>query len=95
MLKLNPKRDYYSKSTPVSIKLFDSLVKPILLYASDFWGILKLPKNNPIENLHQKCCKQILGVQKQTSNIGVLLELGLVPLSIYAKKTRLKIGKEL
>ena len=34
-----------------SLKLFDTLVRPILLYASDFWGILKLPKNNPIENI--------------------------------------------
>ena len=63
----------------ISSQLFNSLVKPILLYASDFWGILKLPQNNPIENLHLSFCKQLLGVQKQTTNIGVLLELGQVP----------------
>ena len=28
-------------------------------------------------------CKHILGVQKQTTNIGVLLELGRIPLQIY------------
>ena len=35
-------------------------------------------------------CKQLLGVQKQTTNIGVLLELGQVPLGIYAKKMSIK-----
>ena len=43
----------------VTIKIFDTLVKPILLYASDFWGI---PKNNPIENVHIKFCKELLRV---------------------------------
>ena len=32
----------------VSLKLFDTLVRPILLYASDLWGILKPPKNNVV-----------------------------------------------
>ena len=52
------------------------------MYMNDFWGGLKLPeeKYNPIEKLHFMACKQILGVQKQTTNIGVLLELGRVPL---------------
>ena len=72
------------------LKLMDSLIKPILLYASDFWGCLKLPKNNPIENLHMMMCKQILGVQKQTTNIGVLLEIGRFPLSICAAKFSVK-----
>ena len=79
------------KNNPlITIKLFNTLVKPILLYASDFWGIRKLPQNNPIENLHISFCKQLLGVQKQTTNIGVLLELGQIPLSIHAKNTAIK-----
>ena len=53
------------------------MVKTILIYASDFWGCLKLPKNNPIERLHNMFCKQLLGVQKQTNTVGILLELGL------------------
>ena len=35
-------------------------------------------------------CKQILGVQKQTTNIGVLLELGRTPLSLSAIKFAIK-----
>ena len=73
-----------------TLKLFEMLIKPILLYSSDFWGILKLPKNNPFENVHMRVCKQILGVQKQTTNVGVLLELGQVPLELYAVKNAIK-----
>ena len=82
-----------------TIALFDTLVKPILLYGSDFWGCLTLPKNNPIENLHLMFCKHLLGVQKHSTTDGVLLELGRVPLSFYAKKAavknweRIKMGK--
>ena len=61
------------KSYPTdTAQLFDTLVKPILLYGSDFWGCLSLPENNPIENLHLMFCKH-LGVQKHTTTDGVLL----------------------
>ena len=70
--------------------MVDALIKPILLYVSDFWGCMKLPKSNPIENLYMMMCKQILGVQKQTTNIGVLLELGRVPMHLYAVKLAIK-----
>ena len=35
-------------------------------------------------------CKQLLGVHKSTTNIGVLLELGRIPLEIYTKKLAVK-----
>ena len=57
---------------------------------SDFWGCMKLPKTNPIENLHMMISKQLLGVQKQTTNIGVLLELGRVPLPLKAVQLAIK-----
>ena len=57
---------------------------------SDFWGCLKMPKNNPIETFQNRFLKQLLGVQVQTTNIGVLLETGRVPLTIYAKKNCIK-----
>ena len=80
----------FNKDVEVTLNLVDFLIKPILLYASDFWGGLKLPKDNPIETLHYTICKQILGVQKQTTNIGVLLELGRVPFSLFALKAAVK-----
>ena len=35
-------------------------------------------------------CKELIGVQKQTSNLGVLIELGRIPPTIYAKKNCIK-----
>ena len=66
------------------------MVKPILLYCSDFWGCLKLPKNNPIERLHLSFCKQLLGVRKQTNTDGVLLELGQIPITLDARKMAIR-----
>ena len=82
--------DLFRKHVSITIELFDTLIKPILIYMSDFWGCLKLPKNNPIEIFQNKFLKQLLGVQIQTTNIGVLLETGRIPLSIYAKKSCIK-----
>ena len=80
----------FRRHPTTSIKLFRSLIEPILLYASDFWGILKIPTNNPIENFFMSFCKQLLGVQKQSTNDGVLLELGQFPLLLLAKKRAIK-----
>ena len=35
-------------------------------------------------------CKQLLGVQKQTTNLGVLLELGRIPLQNFVTKAAIK-----
>ena len=55
----------FNKNILTTLNLIDALVKPILLFNSDFWGCLKLPKVNPIENLHMMMCKQLLGVQNR------------------------------
>ena len=80
----------FNQDVVTSLSLLDTLIKPILLYASDFWGALKLPKDDPIEKFHRMMYKQLLGVQKQTTGIGVLLELGRVPLSLFAIKNSVK-----
>ena len=49
-----------------------------------------MPKTNPIEIAQNKFLKDLLGVQKQTTNVGVLLELGKLPLSLHAKKASIK-----
>ena len=88
----NDMGESFHLNVKVTLHLFDSLIKPILMYMSDFWGGLKAPKekDNPIEKLHYMVCKQILGVQKQTTNIGVLLELGRIPLQNFAIKAAIK-----
>ena len=89
----------FRQNIRISFYLFDTLVKPIILYCSDFWGPLcidkkapseMLPKRNVIDLVHMKFLKQLLGVQTQTSNVGVLLETGRVPLLTYAIKNSIK-----
>ena len=88
---LKGKMGHYFMSYPsTTLHLSDTLIKPILLYNSDYWGCLKLPKNNPIENLHMRFCKEILGVQRQTTNVGVLFELGRIPITTYGMKSCMK-----
>ena len=76
--------------------LFDSIVKPILLYACEIWGYIE-DKNDLssigrsyIERFHLKVCKQILGVHRKTSNIATLLELGRYPLKFDIRKSIIK-----
>ena len=80
----------FNQDIMTNLTLVDVMIKPILLYNSDFWGCMKLPKNNPIENLHMLTCKQLLRVHRSTTNIGVLLELGTIPLEIYDVKLAVK-----
>ena len=80
----------FNTSPQETIKLFDSLIKPILLYGSDFWGCLSLPKNNHMGNLHLMFCKHLLGVHNSTTTDGVPLELGRIPLHVFAKKAAIK-----
>ena len=80
----------FGRDVAICLTLFDSLIKPILLYASDFWGCFKMARSNPVENLYMSIMKQILGVQKQTTNVGVLLELGKHPISLEAKRLSIK-----
>ncbi len=88
----NAMGDFFRAHIGITIHLFDSLIKPILMYMSDFWGGLPAieERYNPIEKLHFMACKQILGVQKQTTNVGVLLELGRMPLQNFAIKAAIK-----
>ena len=80
----------FNQDVKTALNLYESMIKPILTYASDYWGCLKLPKNNPIEVFHMKVLKQILGVQKQTTNLGVLLELGKTTLDLECIKLGVK-----
>ena len=76
------------------MKLFNSLVTPILLYNSEIWGahfepnhlqsattFLKSPFDDNLahEILQMRCA---LGVHKKSVNMGVRGELGLFPLCI-------------
>ena len=78
----------FYRNITLTIKLFDTLIKPILMYASDFWGMSKFNtlEKNPCESLHIELCKQLLGVSSNVSHVASLLELGRVPISFDGKK---------
>ena len=71
---------HFREKVGMSYYLFDTLIKPIMLYCSDFWGILRIRKKDPsdllrkdsiVELVHMKFLRQLLGVQSQTSKIGI------------------------
>ena len=91
--------NHFREKVGISLYLFDTLIKPIILYCSDFWGILRISKKDPsnllrrdgiIELVQMKFLKQLLGVQTQTPNLGVFLENGGVPLMTFALKNYIK-----
>ena len=87
-----------------ALQLFDSLIRPIFLYAAEFWLPYIIPKKG-LENydsllkfwekfqpeiLNQKLCRMLLGVHKKCTRIAVLGELGRYPMLVPALKVCLK-----
>ena len=82
----------------ISIKMFDQLIKPICLYASEFWGpfIIKDPASlhDSIDKMYESLesvmseklnisfCKYILGVHRKAQNSSIRGELGRLPLGL-------------
>ena len=83
---LNPK---------LAIKIFESIVSPILLYNSEVWGAYikndqKKWDNSTTEKTHLRFCKLYLGVGKKASNMASRAELGKFPLQITIYKRLFK-----
>ena len=84
---------YLSSSKQKTIKtyltLFDTQVKPIILYACEAWSEsikgniddITLFTKNKLEKFQIKIFKGLLGVSRTTSNISLLLELGRYPIT--------------
>ena len=83
-------------SIKTSLHLFDHLIKPIVLYGAEIWGMFKtnssacktddkfafqnIYKNNIADKAHIRYLKYILGVNKYSSNFAVLSETGRYPM---------------
>ncbi|KAI2642407.1 hypothetical protein H4Q32_030857 [Labeo rohita] len=85
----------FNPSIKLWLKIFDSIIKPILLYGSEIWG----PKfklnyetwdKNPVEIFHLEFCKNILGIHRNAPNLGCRAELGftITVLSLIGKNTQ-------
>ena len=57
----------------ILFKIFDSKVKPLILYGSEIWGVKRY---DYVENVHVKFCKLVLNVGKTTMNFAALSECG-------------------
>ena len=63
----------------VAIKLFNNLVKPVVLYGAEVCGC---ESYNILERLQLRFCKYMLSVNKYTCSDMIYGELGVTPLSI-------------
>ena len=70
-----------------TLKLFDNLIQPILLYGSEVWGYENI---QILERVHLKFCKYILNIKQTTPDYIVYGELGRYPLSILVKVRQIK-----
>ena len=82
----------------LTLKLFDTLIKPIALYGCDIhvWGAFGLrtrdlnsllnvildADHESFEALNTSVCKQALHINKKASNIGAKAELGMFPMAV-------------
>ena len=79
---------YNGASVSTGLRLFDSLVSPILLNNCEIWGcFLKSVGNNYqwqicLENTHNKVCRMASGVPSQAINLAVDGKLGRLPLHL-------------
>ena len=78
---LRSKVNIYNLPLKVALKLIDSTIKPILLYGSEVWepflnhDLEKWDKENIIEKAYLQFLKQLLGVNRSTTNAMVRGEL--------------------
>ena len=87
-----------------ALRLFDTLITPVALYACEFWfpfSISRPSYSNELmffkfwdkfcaEMLNQKVCRSILSVNKKSSRLAVIGEMGRYPLFCKAISLALK-----
>ena len=73
-------KEYSDINVETLSKLFDTLIQPILTYASEIWisdyKIDLMDDKYPFELVHLKSCRFSLGVHNKTSNLASRCELG-------------------
>ena len=87
-------------SVKTLLKLYSSLIEPIILYGSEIWiSDFNININNcdqlPFEKIQHSIFKDILGVQKKASNLAIKYELGTLPICYKAYISMFKYYKRL
>jgi hypothetical protein len=75
----------------IKIHLFNTLVKPILMYGCEVWGPAYLDRGNAIyrknlDHLHLSFLRQCLGVRSTTPTVNIFAELGIEPITHSIKR---------
>ena len=73
------------------ILLYNSIIKSTFLYAGETWTNVTKTQYNKLEQIQAKTLKTIFGFEKSTPNIGLLNELGILPIEFQLKKMRLML----
>ena len=87
LFSLNSLFDKVHLDLSEKLKLFDSMVMPLLMYGAEAWGFHRALD---AERVYLKFLKRMLSVRPQTANTAVYGELGRVPLNILRKERILK-----
>ena len=84
--------DNFRENIMLTIKLFDALISPILLYGSEIWGVdcNDQIEKDPAELVQIKFLKWLLGVNKYCSNNACRAETGRFPIKIEAQYRNFK-----
>jgi len=91
-------------SAPLMLKVFDTVVRPIATYGAEVWcqdfcSSLKFDsaevEKSPFEQIHNKACKNILGVRSNGSGKAVKSELGRFPLIIFISQLTVNFCKRI
>ena len=85
--------DFEGLNNQMKLKLFDTLIRPILTYGSEIWITDKTSDNLPFEKIHNRFCKYLLGVHKKSSNFAARLEFGRAKILNFINMISLKYIK--
>jgi hypothetical protein len=90
--------------------LFDSTVKPVLLYGAEVWGLNNPPSrqrknkefvleqhftSQKIEDLNIKMCRHFLGLHKRSTKLAIYGETGRLPLFVHVLVSAVQYLKRL
>ena len=76
------KKEKFDLPFDIILDLFDKMILPVLLYGCEIWGYEDIKE---IEVFYRKFLKEVLRLNKQTTNCMVYGEAGRKPLSIIVK----------
>ncbi|CAB3986903.1 Hypothetical predicted protein [Paramuricea clavata] len=100
LYKIRKNIDFRKLTPKLAMKIFDSIISPILLYNSEIWGAYEKNdynkwENSEIERVHLRFCKLYLGVNRKATNVACRGELGKFPLLLTIKKNIINYFKHI